>query len=348
MSKLTLVIDDNKIEAGKNMTILQAALENNIYIPHICNHPDLKPAGVCRLCIVDVEGKGRTISCRTPVEHGMNIKTITPEIEMIRKNTVKLLLCNHPLNCLTCASNNNCELQRIAAYMGIDQDEMSRMRRKTHKPEIDTSNPFFNFDPYKCVLCGICVRTCEEVMGIHAIDYVNRGYDTVIGNFRNKKWVESKCVSCGECVVRCPVGALHVKEHIQPAKEVRTICAYCGVGCGMYLGIRGNQIVRVRGDRKAPPNKGRLCVKGRFGYGFVNHQERLTKPLIKKKGEFTETTWEEAFSLIIEKFSKYKKNKFAALSSAKCTNEENYLMQKFTRAVTRIFSSGIIPAQMLR
>ena len=333
MSKVSIIIDNIEIEAKKDMTILRAALENNIYIPHICDNPDLKPAGVCRLCMVEIEGKGNTISCRTQVEQGMKIKTNTPRIEMIRRGAVKLLMCNHPVNCLTCRSNNNCELQKIAAYMGIGQDELNQLRRPQHKPKIDASNPFFDYDPYKCVLCGICVRTCDELLHINAIDYANRGYNTIISNFGNKPWVESICVSCGECVTRCPVGALSVKESLQPSHEIKTTCAYCGVGCGLRLGIRGNKVVKVIGDKETPPNKGLLCVKGRYGYNFINHSERLTVPLIKKKGEFVEATWDEALKLIADKFSQNKKNKFASLSSAKCTNEENYLMQKFTRSV---------------
>jgi formate dehydrogenase major subunit len=198
---------------------------------------------------------------------------------------------------------------------------------------LDTSNPFFQFDPNKCILCGICVRTCEEIVGLGALGYINRGFKTVVGTFGDKGFVDSICESCGECVIRCPVGALVPKKPQLAAREVRTTCAYCGVGCGIYFGVRGDRIVSTRADRESPPNMGSLCVKGRYGFSFVNHPDRLRTPLIKKEGEFVEASWEEALDLIAKKFKKSKGKKFAALTSAKCTNEDNYLVQKFTRAV---------------
>jgi len=198
---------------------------------------------------------------------------------------------------------------------------------------VDRSNPFFDYDPNRCVLCGICVRTCNDLQGVGAIDFAHRGFQTLIATFGNKPLAESRCESCGECVVRCPVGALTPKKTQQPAREVKTTCAYCGVGCGIYLGIRGDQVVSVRGDTERPTNRGSLCVKGRFGHGFVNHADRLTTPLVKRDGRFEEATWDEALDLVAEKFAKSRREKFAALASAKCTNEENYLIQKFTRAV---------------
>ena len=333
MDKVTLIIDGLEIVADKGMTVLEAALENGIYIPHLCYHPDLKPVGVCRLCMVEIEGRGLTISCQAPVEQGLVVRTESPDIDKVRRVSVELLIANNNVDCLSCAKNNQCELQRIAAYLGIEQERVERLRRPTRALPIDTSNPFFDLDPNKCVLCGICVRTCEEIQGVSAIDFVFRGYNTTISTFGNKPIVESRCESCGECVVRCPVGALTPKKFQQPAREVKTTCIYCGVGCGIYLGVRGNKIVGVRGDTDNPVNKGSLCVKGRFGYDFINHPERLTSPLIKINGKFVEATWEEALEIVTRKFSQYKGENFAAISSAKCTNEENYLIQKFARVV---------------
>lgn len=333
MDKIGLTIDGLQVMADKGKSILEAALENDIYIPHLCYHPDLEPVGVCRLCMVEIEGRGMTISCQAPVEKGLVVRTESAEINKVRRVAVELLIVNHHEDCLTSGSNNQCELQRIAAYLGIEQERLERLRRPEGTVPVDTSNPFFDRAPDKCVLCGICVRTCEELQGVSCIDFAFRGYDTTISTFGNKPILESTCESCGECVVRCPVGALTPKKFQQPSREVKTTCTYCGVGCGIYLGVRGDKIVSVRGDTDNQVNKGSLCVKGRFGYDFINHSERLTNPLIRKNGEFVEADWDEALELVAEKLSGCKGDKFAAIASAKCTNEENYLIQKFARAV---------------
>jgi len=332
-NRITLTIDGQQFITNVNKTILETALENGLYIPNLCYHPDLESVGVCRLCMVEVKGRGLTVACITPVEEGMEIQTESKEINQIRSVSVRLLLANHPSDCLNCKHDEQCELQKIAAFVGIDKDTMSNMIHSTRELPIDHSNPFFDFDPNKCVICGICVRTCEEIQGVYALDYANRGYDTVISTFNNNSFIESECESCGECVIRCPVGALAIKQSQKPAREVKTTCPYCGVGCNYYLGVRGDKVVSARGDRESVVNKVNLCVKGRFGYEFINHPERLRIPLIKKNGEFVESTWDEALDLIAEKFSQNKKEKFAVFSSARCTNEENYLIQKFTRAV---------------
>jgi formate dehydrogenase alpha subunit len=333
MGMINLVIDSVDISVNEGTTVLEAALKNNIYIPHLCYHPDLKSVGICRLCIVEIDGKRLDVSCKTPVREGMRIHTETEEITKIRRVAVELLLANHPENCLSCSENTRCELQRIASYIGIDDQRMQRMRRTTRELPIDTSNPFFDYDPNRCVLCGICVRTCADIVGVHNFDFAYRGFDAQISTFAKKPMLESRCVSCGECVVRCPVGALREKVAPNPSREVPTICPYCGVGCGIYLGVRGEKVISSRGDPENSVNNGRLCVKGRFGHEFINHPERLTTPLIKENGKFVESSWEKAMDLISKKFSEYKNEQFATLSSAKCTNEDNYVIQKFTRAV---------------
>jgi len=333
MEKVSLTIDGLDVSVDRSMTILEAALDNGIYIPHLCHHPDLEPAGVCRLCMVEIEGKGMVISCRTPVEDNLVVSTESPDIEKVRRVAVELLLAYHTPVCHDCSSDGHCELQRVAAYVGVERDHLEHLRRPSEIFPVDTSNPFFDLDRNKCILCGICVRTCDEIEGVNAIDFLYRGFDTKIGTFGDKPIKESVCESCGECVARCPVGALTPKHFRQPSREVKTTCIYCGVGCVFYLGVRGNKIVSVRADRENTVNKGSLCVKGRFGYDFINHPERLTKPLVRKNGSFAETTWEEVLDLVRDKFSRYRGEEFATLSSAKCTNEENYLIQKFTRAV---------------
>ena len=331
IEKTTLTIDGLEITADKGMTLLEAALENGIYIPHLCHHPDLEPVGVCRLCMVEIKGRGLTISCKVPVEEGMVVRTESNEINKARRMAAELLIVNHHADCLSCAKNTQCKLQEVANYIGIEEKRLQRLRRPTGQFAIDTSNPFFDRDPNKCVLCGICVRTCEELQGVSAIDFAFRGYGTTISTFGNKPLLESRCESCGECVVRCPVGALIPKNVQQPSREVKSICSYCGCGCGIYLGVRGGTIVNLRGDPDNPVNKGSLCVKGRFGYGFINHPERLTQPLVKRDGKFVEVAWDEALNFVAERLAGYKGDQFAFIASAKCTNEENYLFQKFTR-----------------
>ena len=333
MDKITFTIDRKELTVNNCMTVLEAALENGIYIPNLCHHPDLKPAGLCRLCMVEIDNTRLRISCKTPVKEGMIVKTENSEINKIRKITLELLFVNHDTNCPTCSKNLDCKLLELANYVGIDEQRLYSYRFPNKNIDIDSSNPFFDFNPNRCVLCGICVRTCDEIQGVNAIDFAFRGIDTKISSLGNKSWIESDCESCGECIVRCPTEALIPKNSHKNMREVKSICSYCGVGCGIYFGVRGDKIVSARGDPENPASHGRLCVKGRFGYGFVNHPDRLTTPLIKRNGEFIQATWDEAFDLISKKFSKYKSEEFASISSAKCTNEENYLIQKFTRAV---------------
>lgn len=333
MSQVTITIDGLQISADEGMTVLQAAQANNIYIPNLCNHPDLKPAGLCRVCVVKMDDWKIAISCKLPVKEGMVISTEDPEVQQIRKNTVELLVANHPMTCLTCAADSKCELQKVAQFVGVTQTDLNRYRRSVSTIAMDTSNPFFNIEHAKCIMCGICVRTCDELQNINAIDYAQRGVASMISTLGNKPIAESRCESCGECVVRCPVAALSMKGTAEPMRKVKSICSYCGVGCGIKLGVRGQKIVHVEGDKENPVNKGSLCVKGRFGYKFINHPERLSTPLIKKNGELVEASWDEALDLIADKFSKSKGDKFAALASARITNEDNYLIQKFTRAV---------------
>lgn len=331
MATIKLTINGRQIEARKGMTVLEVAQEAGIYIPTLCADPDLEPYGSCRLCVVEIEKmRGLPTACTTPATDGMVVNTDTPAVDAVRRLAAELLIADHPAECLTCVKNQNCELQKIAAYLGITE---LHFPKTTPKYEIDDSNPFFNLDRNKCVLCAKCVRACNEITGVGAIDLIARGYQTKVATFGDKPLFESICRSCGECMVRCPVGALALKEVHQPDKEVKTTCPYCGVGCQMYLGVKNNKIVSVRGDRDNELNRGRLCVKGRFGINeFVNSKERLTTPLIKKDGQFVEANWDEALDLVAGKLNALK-DRTAVIASAKCTNEDNYVIQKFARAV---------------
>ncbi|MBE9469888.1 MAG: formate dehydrogenase subunit alpha [Chloroflexi bacterium] len=348
---ISLTINGRQVVATKGATVLEAALSAGIYIPTLCYDPDLKPYGACRLCVVEIEGmRGLVSSCTTPATEGMVVHTETARVTKSRRITMELIIANHHGDCLTCAVNQQCELLKIARYLGMEQEHIERLRKGTQVLPIDRSHPAFERDPNKCILCGICVRACHEIAVVGAIDLAFRGYSAKVSTFGDKPIIESICKSCGECISRCPTGALVPKWEKAPVKEVKTICPYCGVGCSLYLGVRDNEIVSVRGDPEGATNKGSLCVKGRWGYDFVSHPERLTTPLIRIPGTsrklgqdgqlheiFREATWDEALELAAKRLLELKENYgpdgIAILSSAKCTNEENYVMQKFARAV---------------
>ncbi|MHC4410868.1 MAG: 2Fe-2S iron-sulfur cluster-binding protein, partial [Planctomycetota bacterium] len=327
---MQIFIDGSKITVDPSATVLEAALDNDIFVPHLCHDPDLMPAGVCRLCLVEVDGRMVT-ACNTPVTDGATIRTDTTDVRETQRGAVELLLVNHHRGTIDCEEGESCELQKIARFLRIDESRLKRLRGPDRTLAADTSNPFFEFDPNICVLCGICVRTCDEIVGVAAIDFVERGFDTTIGSAPGQQWIDSDCVSCGECVVRCPTGSLSFTGMELPEREVISTCTYCGCGCGIHLGVRDDRIVSARGVRENPSNEGRLCVKGRFGFDFVNSPDRLKTPLIRRNGELVEATWDEALDLIAERFSANRGDAFAAIASAKLTNEENYLIQKFSR-----------------
>ena len=317
---------------AKGTTVLEAALAAGIYIPTLCYYPDLKPYGGCRVCVVEIEGmRGLPPSCTTPATEGMKVHTETEAVNSVRRTVVELLIADHPADCLTCSADQHCELQKVASYLGMRE---IRLPKKSPTYPVDDSNPFFDLDRNKCILCARCTRACNEITCVGAIDMANRGYSMKVATFGDGLLFDSICRSCGECVVRCPVGALAPKKSLAPTTEVETTCPYCGVGCTMFLGVRGEKIVSVRGDPQGQSNKGKLCVKGRYGIEeFVHSPDRLTTPLIKKNGKFEPASWDEALNLIAGKLNSFKPEEVAVISSAKCTNEENYVIQKFTRAV---------------
>jgi len=332
LDTIKLTIDGQKVNARKGMTVLEAAEAAGVYIPTLCADPDLEPYGACRLCVVEIEGmRGLPTACTTPASDGMVVHTETPAVNQVRRAAVELLIADHPSDCLSCQANQHCELQKVAAYLGITEQLFPKTTRLL---PVDTSNPFFDLDRNRCILCARCVRTCKEITCVGAIDLAFHGYSSKVSTFDDGLLIDSVCQSCGECMAHCPVGALTPKQTRQPTREVKTTCPYCGVGCQLYLGVRHGEVITVRGCRDGAVNKGRLCVKGRFGIAeFVHHPERLTTPLVRQEGKLTQTTWDEALDLVANKLANYKGDEVAVISSAKCTNEENYLIQKFARAV---------------
>lgn len=332
LEKIRLTIDGQAVEVGRGATVLEAAQAASIYIPTLCYDPDLEPYGGCRLCVVEIENmRGMPTACTTPATDGMVVHTETPAVNDVRRAVIDLLIADHPMDCLTCAKNQRCELQKVAGYLGITERRFPKLERSL---PIDESNPFFKLDRNYCILCARCVRACDEITCVNAIEIVSRGYPSHVSPFGDKPFMESICQSCGECVVRCPVAALIPKNYIQPTREVKTTCPYCGVGCGMYLGVREGRIISVRGDRDSPASKGRLCIKGRYGVNeFIQHPDRLKNPLIKRNDKFVEASWDEALDLVASKLNNYKGDDVAVISSARSTNEDNYVIQKFTRAV---------------
>ena len=332
MENITLTINGQCVTVKSGATVLEAAQAAGIYIPTLCHSPDLKPYGGCRVCVVEIESmRGLPTSCTTPAVAGMKVHTETEAVKKVRHTAVELLIADHPSDCLTCSKDQQCELQKVAAYLGIRE---TRLPKKAPSFSVDTSNPFFDLDRNKCILCARCTRTCSEITCIGAIDMANRGYSMKVATFGDGLLFDSICQSCGECVAHCPVGALAPKQSLPSTREVVSTCAYCGVGCSLILGVRDDKIVSVRGNPDGPANRGKLCVKGRYGIAdFVHSPERLTSPLIKKNGRFEKATWEEAIELIAGKFSSYKPEELAVISSSRASNEDNYIAQKFARAV---------------
>ncbi len=332
---IALTIDGMMIQVRDGTTVLDAARKAGVYIPTLCHDEDLTPYGACRLCVVEIENmRGLPTSCTTLATDGMVVRTETPAVERSRRATIELIMANHPGDCLSCAQNQNCELQKVTHYVGVDEGHFKRLRQRTRVVPVDDSNPAYVRDMNKCILCARCVRACHEITGIDAIDLAFRGNAATVSGFGDKPIMLSRCETCGECVSRCPTGALVFRNTRQATREVRTTCPYCAVGCQMYLGVRGTEIVGVRADKEGPANEGHLCVKGRFGIAdFVQHESRVKTPLIKRNGVFEEASWDEALDLVASRFKTFQPEEIGVVSSARATNEDNYVMQKFGRAV---------------
>lgn len=343
MENVTLTIDGIEVTVPKGTTVLEAATQAGILIPTLCHDPELSKPGACRLCVVEIQGmRNLPASCVTEATEGMVVATATPDVHEARKTNLELLLANHPEDCLTCHKNGVCKLQEYAYLYGA---EFEAFKGEKHTyPIEDDDNPFIIRDMNKCVLCGKCVRMCAEVQGNNAVDFINRGFMSKVSPAMDAPLGEtdlSNCVFCGNCVAVCPVGALTEKNMVGKGRsweieKVTTTCPYCGVGCNFDLNVKDGKVVGVT-STDGDANGRLLCVKGRFGYGFIHNPDRLQHPLIKKDGEFVAATWQEALDLVAAKLGKVKEqygpDGLAVLSSARCSNEENYLLNKFSRAV---------------
>lgn len=338
MELVTLTIDGRQVSVARGTSVLAAARLLGINIPTLCHLDDLTPEGCCRVCLVEVDGlRSLTTACTHPVQAGMVVRTNTAAVREARRMSVELLLSSHPQDCLACERNLACELQALAAALGVRD---VRFRGEQRRYAVDNSNPFIIRDSEKCVLCGRCVRVCKELQCCNVLDYSERGFTSKVAPAFDTDLGDSSCVFCGTCVSACPTAALVEKPLYGsglPDKKVKTTCPFCGVGCNFDLNVKDGAVIGVTSNPTSVVNGRLLCVKGRFGTDYVHSPDRLTSPLIKKDGVFVEATWDEALDLVAGHFAAIKEahgpDAIAALSSARCTNEENYLMQKFMRAV---------------
>jgi predicted molibdopterin-dependent oxidoreductase YjgC len=336
---VTVTIDGQMVQAPAGTSVLDAAQSIGIKIPALCYDPDLSAVGACRLCVVEIDGmRNLPTSCVTTCSEGMVVRTNTPAVLEARRTLLELMIANHPLDCMTCEKAGACLLQQYCYEYGVLS---SPFKGDQHAYPIDDDNPFYLRDMNKCIVCGRCIRACEEIVGRNVLDFAYRGFNTKVGPFMDTPISESDCVYCGSCIAVCPVGALEEKKMVGVGRtweleKVRTTCPYCGTGCTFDLNVKNGKVVGVT-STDGDVNGRFLCVKGRFGYEFIHSDDRLKTPLIKKNGEFKEATWTEAFDLIASQFreikDKHGSDSFGVLSSARCTNEENYLMSKFARAV---------------
>jgi formate dehydrogenase major subunit len=355
--QVTLTVDGFTVTVPEGTSIMRASMDAGIAIPKLCATDMVDAFGSCRLCLVEIEGRnGTPSSCTTPVAPGMVVHTQTGRLKDIRKGVMELYISDHPLDCLTCAANGDCELQDMAGAVGLRdvrygyEGENHVFKKKTGELNAgaanfnwmpkDESNPYFTYDPSKCIVCSRCVRACEEVQGTFALTIEGRGFGSRVSPGMHQDFLSSECVSCGACVQACPTATLTEKSVIeigQPEHSVVTTCAYCGVGCSFKAEMRGEELVRMVPWKDGKANRGHSCVKGRFAYGYSTHKDRITKPMVRDNisDPWREVSWEEAFAHINSEFRRiqyqYGRGSIGGITSSRCTNEETYLVQKLIR-----------------
>ena len=339
---VTLTIDGRDITVPEGTSIMRASMDAGIKVPKLCATDMLEAFGSCRLCLVEIDGRaGTPASCTTPVAPGMKVRTSTDRLRKLRRGVMELYISDHPLDCLTCAANGNCELQDAAGEVGLRDVRYGYDGANHLQPGTDDSNPYFQFEASKCIVCSRCVRACEEVQGTFALTIMGRGFESKVSPGMNESFFGSECVSCGACVQACPTATLIEKSVVemgQPEHSVVTTCAYCGVGCNFKAEMRGEEVVRMVPYKDGKANRGHSCVKGRFAYGYATHGDRITKPMVRAKitDPWQETTWEQAITHVASEFKRIQaqhgKGAIGGITSSRCTNEETYLVQKLVRA----------------
>lgn len=339
---ITLMVDGNEVTVPEGTSVLRASAIAGINIPKLCASDNLDAFGSCRLCTVQIEGRrGYPASCTTPVEQGMQVTTQTEQLAKLRRNIMELYISDHPLDCLTCPANGDCELQDMAGDVGLREVRYGFDGENHLTAEKDTSNPYFTFDPSKCIVCSRCVRACEEVQGTFALTVEGRGFDSKIVAGQDDSFLASDCVSCGACVQACPTSTLienKVIEMGQPEHSVVTTCAYCGVGCSFKAEMKGDKVVRMVPYKGGEANQGHSCVKGRFAFGYATHKDRIVDPMIRDSIDqpWRKVSWEEAIRFSAQRLravqKQYGRESIGGITSSRCTNEETYLVQKLVRA----------------
>ncbi|HMN92771.1 MAG TPA: formate dehydrogenase subunit alpha [Hydrogenophaga sp.] len=347
---VTLSIDGQAVTVPEGTSLMRAAVDAGVRVPKLCATDSLEPFGSCRLCLVEIEGrKGYPASCTTPAEAGMVVHTQTPKLQQLRKGVMELYISDHPLDCLTCSANGDCELQDMAGVTGLRNvrygvagAEVDGVAGAHHcDAKKDESNPYFTYDPGKCIVCNRCVRACEETQGTFALTISGRGFESRVSPGQDQAFMDSECVSCGACVQACPTATLQEKSVIelgQAEHSVVTTCAYCGVGCGFKAEMKGNTVVRMVPWKDGQANEGHSCVKGRFAWGYATHKDRITRPMIRERitDPWREVGWDEAFAFAADRFkaiqARHGRDAVGGITSSRCTNEETYLVQKLVRA----------------
>ncbi|OWY28735.1 formate dehydrogenase subunit alpha [Herbaspirillum robiniae] len=344
--EVTLEIDGVAVTVPAGTSVMRASVEAGINVPKLCATDSLEPFGSCRLCLVEIEKDGRKMkgypaSCTTPCEPGMKVSTQTPKLAEIRRGVMELYISDHPLDCLTCPTNGNCELQDMAGAVGLREVRYGYEGENHLELKKDESNPYFTYDPSKCIVCNRCVRACEETQGTFALTINGRGFESRVSAGQMDSFMESECVSCGACVEACPTATLTEKTVImmgQAEHSAVTTCAYCGVGCSFKAEMKGNEVVRMVPYKDGKANHGHSCVKGRFAWGYATHKDRILNPMIRKSinDPWREVSWDEALSYAASEFrriqAKHGKDSIGGITSSRCTNEETYLVQKLVRA----------------
>lgn len=341
-NSVTLTIDGTEVTVPEGVSVMRAAAEHAINIPKLCATDNLEAFGSCRLCAVEIEGRrGMPASCTTPAEQGMIVWTQNKKLAKLRRNIMELYISDHPLDCLICPSNGDCELQDVAGVVGLREVRYGFEGTNHLSAEKDKSNLYFSFDPAKCIVCSRCVRACSEVQGTFALTIQGRGFESTISPGQNQSFIDSECVSCGACVQACPTSTLMEKSVIDnglPEHRKITTCAYCGVGCSFYAEMRGNDVVRMVPYKNGLANHGHSCVKGRFAFSYATHKDRITQPMIRDAIDqpWRKVSWDEATRFAAKRLrsiqEKYGRESIGGITSSRCTNEETYLVQKLVRA----------------